>query len=272
MPTASGARWQDLVQKTRPHKVAGRGLFSTSPAFTSLRLLLEALNVGESPYKNGYDTGKLRVGVEPKEQTRRERMDHALSCVVGFDQREIYYGAVDLNGTGVRFYGDVCLVLATAPAETVILDRNSYDLLRPPLGSPTSYDDSDDANLLEAARSIAGRWGEDLPVIASLKVLPLRPPTKRRLTTGQISEGLLHDEDYIEVLRRGSFGSDDLKEARLTAADVAREAHVLEQQRHGPMPSQAASLWVQQRRAAERALADAKVSVRIITESGRVKS
>jgi hypothetical protein len=239
---------------------------------------------GPTPYKNGYDTGKLRIGAEPKDRTRRERMDRALACVVdavrdsdrsrssACDPSTIYYGAVELNGTGVRFYGDVSLVLAGVNSETTILDRNSYDLLRAPLGTDAAYKDSDDEDLCVAARRIAGRWGRDLAAIAALKVLSLRPVVGHRITTGDISDGLLRDEDYVEVLRLGSFAASDLQEARITAADVAREALVLERERHGSLASLASHAWVQQRRAAEAALARARVEVRIVTESGRVKS
>lgn len=224
------------------------------------------------PYKNGYDTHRLRIGAEPAERSRREKMDYALSSVAGCRREQIYYAAVELNGTGVRFYGDICLVLAQSDAETAILDRNSYDLLRPPLASAGSYKDTDDEELRLAALRIAGEWGTDLASIAAIKILALMPATGRRITTGEVSDGLLRDEDYVEVLRVGSFAAGHLNEARITAADAAREAHVLERERHGPLPGAAANAWAQQRHAAEIALARAGVEVRTITESGRVKS
>ena len=248
------------------------------PAFVDASVARET-----APYMNRYDIDEAaakrsppsrRIGADPRNQSRRARMDSACSQVVaeGCAPRDLYYGAVELNGTGVRFYGDISLVLADTDAGAVILDRNSYDLLRAPLANDSSYKDGNDFLIVKAALRIAGRWANDLPAIAALKILSLRPVTGRRITTGNISDGLLHDEDYIEVLRRGSFSAADLQEARITAADAAREALVRERERHGATPNIAASAWAQQRRAAEHALARANVAVRTITESGRVKS
>ena len=237
------------------------------PAFVEASLTRQ-----DAPYKNGYDTGRLRIGAEPRDRSRREKMDYALFGVTGYLPNQIYYGAVELNGTGVRFYGDICLVLRDIDASTTILDRNSYDLLRPPLSPASSYKDVSDEDLRAAASRIAGRWEADLAAIAASKILSLAPATGRRITTGEISDGLLRDEDYVEALRVGTFAAQDLQEARITSADAAREAHVLERERHGPVPSAAANAWAQQRRAAEIALAHANVEVLTITESGRVKS
>ena len=60
---------------------------------------------------------------------------------------------------------------------------------------------------------------------------------ERRLTTGQISEAVLDDEDYIEVLKIGSFDVGALQEARVSAADAAAEAQVGAQLQMGPAPT-----------------------------------
>ena len=84
-------------------------------------------------YQNGYTLNKLRVGAAPENRTRRERLDVAISKVADCAQDKIYYAALELNGAGVRFYGDICLVLKDSKRVRLVLDRNSYDLLRSPL-------------------------------------------------------------------------------------------------------------------------------------------
>jgi hypothetical protein len=68
------------------------------------------------------------------------------------------------------------------------------------------------------AFKLAGRWRRDLSSIAALKTVQALGLRQRRYTTGQISEAVRDDEDYIEVLKVGSFGVGDLQEVRLSAA------------------------------------------------------
>jgi hypothetical protein len=75
--------------------------------------------------------------------------------------------AAELNGAGIRFYGDVCLVLkpaAIAP-DTKVLDRNSYDVLREPFRS--AVDRRTGQDMKQRARryilmAIAGSFEGDL--------------------------------------------------------------------------------------------------------------
>src|SRR5205807_859571 len=92
----------------------------------------EASRKGEKkPYKNGYDLGKFRLGSPPpsSEPKLRETVDAALP-LNGVHPEDVYFGAVELFGSGIRFYGDVCLVIArdAIAAGTLVLDRNSFDL------------------------------------------------------------------------------------------------------------------------------------------------
>ena len=93
-------------------------------------------NQDPKPYKNGYDLGHFHVGVvgSSSEPRLRETVDAALP-LNGVSPKDIYFGALELTGAGIRFYGDVCLVLSReeVTAKTVILDRNSFDLITPPL-------------------------------------------------------------------------------------------------------------------------------------------
>jgi hypothetical protein len=242
---------------------------------------VQASLAGEpKPYKNGYDLGNYRIGDPPPGGAikTREKVDRSLPLPDGRGPEDIYFAAAELNGTGIRFYGDICLVLASQPgdSETVMLDRNSYDLVRSPLREQIAESVAA-AGAIEAeamktkAAEIAGSWGEDLPTMAALKVLDERAHRTRRLTTGAISDGVLSDEDYLEVLRCQSFGTADLQEARFTAADAAQEALISDRWRIGSCPDYDSLLWQDRRRRAEEFLRCAHVPVRVITTTGRVK-
>lgn len=227
------------------------------------------------PYKNGYDLDHYRVGDPPpgRAYKARERVDAALEGATHTPPSDLYFGAAELNGTGIYFYGDQCLVLHAVDKNTPILRSNSYDLVRSPLreviehGPPSSWD----RNREQAAVTLAGRWAPDLTAFATRKILDIVGPRRRRLTTGQISAALLVDEDYIEVLRPQSFAATDLTEVRVRAEDAAAEAHIADRMRFGPPPPLADLLWRQDRRAAEHALQNSAVRTRVVTTGGRTK-
>ncbi len=223
---------------------------------------------GSNAYLNAYDL--VRLGINPKAVSRtRRRVDQALEVIVGGSAKDIYFVAAELNGTGIRFYGDICLVLESAEnlAESVILESNSYDLVRAPKSAITTTDDE----LQREARNMSGHWGEDLSAVAAIKIFAYRQ-SQRRLTTGQVSDGLLDDEDYIEVLRIGSFSVKDVKEARLSAASVAQDGRIDERLRSGPVPDAASLKWRHQRRQAERSLVQHGVPVRVVSTTSRTRS
>ncbi len=218
-------------------------------------------------YLNAYDL--VRLGKNPGAvSATRNRVDKAISTVASEPADRIYFLAAELNGTGIRFYGDLCLVLnpAAAIGGTTILETNSYDLVRPPRSARTRTD----AGLKAEANDMSGSWAKDLPAIAAIKLFAQRQD-HRRVTTGSVSDALLDDEDYIEVLRIGAFGVGDLKEARLSASGVAQDGRIDERTRFGPVPDAAALMWRAQRREAERELAAAGVPVRVVTTSGRAR-
>jgi len=228
------------------------------------------------PYKNGYDLKhyyRIGDGLPQRAAKSREIVDAALPLPVGKAPSDIYFGAMELNGTGVHFYGDFCLVLRDVDPQTVLLDRNSYDLIRTPIrdvievGPPADWPEK----RAEMASKISGTWGQSREPIAALKVFGAIGFRARRLTVGQISDAIRDDEDYIEILRVGSFGTNDLSEARLTASDAAQEAAI--DSRRGTAPTQPleALLWRQRRRIAERELRKNGVPVRIVATMGRIK-
>ena len=130
------------------------------------------------PYKNRYDVAASRLGgALPAGPDPRADIDAALAPLAGArSERDLYYGAVEINGAGVRFYGDLCLVLNTAAvdAAALVLDRNSFDLICAPLRDRTHTGPGgawDPAAAQGEAANLAGRWGADLAEMAVCKVL-----------------------------------------------------------------------------------------------------
>lgn len=229
-------------------------------------------------YLNCYDlkTKTARLGSETPDSSwkGREIVDHALLDLHGKKMENIYFMATEINGAGISFYGDVCLVLKELPGDTTILDRNSYDLTREPFASEiknVGAPNAEHERRKDKAKELAGKWGENLGEIAAIKVLTATGGRARRLTTGQISAGILEDEDYIEILKHGSFSTNDLECARLSAPDVALEGHITRKRGSSTSPSVSELTWLHQRQEALRALEDAKVPVTVVTTLGRTK-
>jgi hypothetical protein len=227
-------------------------------------------------YKNTYDLGKTKLlGDIPKggEIPTRAVVDDALGNVTNRAANEIYFGALEVHGSGIRFYGDICFILKTDIIDennTVILQSNSYDLVRPPIA--TSGSTLNKSALRQNAKQRAGLWGTHMDDMAVLKTFGMREASGRRLTTGQVSDAVLDDEDYLEVLKLGSFGATDLQEARVSAADAAAEGQIGEQLRLGLCPSLAELQWRKHRRAAVKSLQGRGVHTRVITTTGRVRA
>lgn len=220
-------------------------------------------------YKNGYDLGKYRVGEERVDPPKtRELVDDALPVPAATSLNRIYFGAAALSEAGIRFYGDLCLVLKQERIgdSTVILDRNSYDLVRAPLAERIA----DAADRRAEAEALAGHW-PDIGAVAAIKVLAGVPPQTRRMTTGQIAGGVLNDEDYLEVLKEGPFTTDDLEAVRIASADSVAATAIRDKGRTGPPPSEVELLFLDQRERAEAALAEAGLGLDVVVTSGRIR-
>ena len=270
----------DIIHKT----IGGIGVDSGSKhprAGVRIVYNLSAAHVGavlEFGYKNCYAlevAGKNAVGErqERKVSAKRRAIDAAIAAVASPtappDPSALHYGALELNGTGVRYYGDMCLVLRAqcADEDTLVLYRNSYDLERPPIG-PRIAGDAGKRRI--EAEQLAGRW-LNLPDMAICKILDGAPAPPRLMTGGMISAALLADEDFMEVPRVKSFGAADIAEMRTSASDVAAEARIADRLARGPTPSLAELLWRDRRREAERAAAKSNIPVRVVTTPGRVR-
>lgn len=258
--------------KNKPDSTQGAGL-AVNIAAVHVPAFCTALRNGKA-YKNTYDLKKTpRLAEIPPGAAipARTLVDSILSSVTGTDAERIYFCAVELNGSGIRFYGDICFILkGGVPSDTVVLTSNSYDLLRPPI--TRSGHAPNQAALKQHVQTMAGLWDRDLVYIATLKIMASRTLVERRLTTGQISAAVLDDEDYLEVLKIGSFDVTNLQEARASAADVAAETQIGEQLRLGSCPSLAELQWRKHRRAAVKALQRQRVHTRTVTTSGRVRT
>lgn len=167
-------------------------------------------------------------------------------------------------------------MLAPGPSldETKVLDRNSYDVMRAPFRMAVD-------RLQEDRRQPARRWilsslsgtgKDDLKTMGAIKVLVTTGERDRRFSTGQISGGVLDDEDYMEILKIGSFTTADLEVARLSAAEVALESHVEQRLQARPTASHVSHEWLRDRRNATRSLEEQGVEISVVASPGRIKS
>jgi hypothetical protein len=224
-------------------------------------------------FKNAHDLAAGRLGDPAPEgvSSRRARIDQAITAAGRFtDATKLYYGAVELNGAGMPYYGDMCLVLrpASIADETAVLFRNSYDLDRDPIRSRVG---GEDCKLQDEAGELIGRWPDDVPEMAICKIVEGAPDTARLCTTAAVSGGVLCDEDYLEVVRERAFDAEDIAEVRTSATDAGAEALIAQRQVSGPIPTAAQSLWRQRRRDAERTIEATGIAVRIVTTVGRLR-
>lgn len=247
-----------------------------------------SINGEERPYLNAYKLGR-RVS------EKRQWVDDAIvaACKAHgavLDKQEICFAAVETNGAGIRFFGDICLVLKYRPdwaslqpmigfrpsgpkQELRVLERNSYDVTRAPIAEEVARAEAAGLSPEEArAEGISnwiGSWQEDLIPILCRRLLQELPATERRWTSGQIARAVLDDEDYCEVLFPQSFGAEDLAEVRITAGDVAAEADITSRERSGEAPSSHEIIWRDQRRAARRKLLRMGVPMRVVATNAR---
>lgn len=244
-----------------------------------------AANKNGSSYKNRYDVSGARIGDNPLPSGpgSRERIDQLLAKRVGkmqgrhVEPETLYYGAVELNGAGVRYYGDVSLILLphanSAKDKRLVLDRNSFDLISPPLSARTCPNGKwDEAAAAKELADLAGEWSADLVDMAVGKILGGGANRERRITVGAISEGVLADEDYIEVIRTSSFDVTGLGEARISAADAAVDGMIADRLRRGPRPNWAELMWRHRRRKADQALRSEGIVTRVVISAGRVRA
>jgi hypothetical protein len=214
--------------------------------------------LGGDHYRNCYELPFIAGAVRVPSQ-KRIRVDSLLGFVP--DGRNRYFAAISFGGTGVRFYGEYCLAIKPSVLNgPAILDRNSYELLDPPL--------SEEENPSAIVGVLRGSWN-DLPAVLTLKVLASVRQENRLLPPGAISDAVLRDEDFVEVHLADKIVTASIDEIRQAPEDVARDSHLRQQLAKRNMPRPEELLWSKQRHEVDIQLGQAGVKNRIITTNGR---
>lgn len=242
----------EVVARTAENPDTGFRAIVNIPADALLSFLKEGR------YKNAYDRPVV-MGAERGPSTSRLQVDQLL---FGTEGRQYYFAAAAIGGCGIRFYGEYCLVLRTNSLGRGlrIFNRNSYDLLQPPLSEVTDRE--------AIVRCLRGQW-RDLVEMISMKVLPAIAGTQRLLTAGRVSEEVLRDEDFIEVHKRGAFGPKDVEEVRESPDDVLLDERINSGIGRGRVPTLTEILWSSRRRVVEGELLQAGVSARLVGSHAR---
>lgn len=228
--------------------------------------LLNYLRSGR--YLNLYE-GPIIAGVRRSPSATRLEADRLLGLSPPSDY---YFCALAAGGTGIRFYGEYCVVLrpdACRAAVERVLDRNSYDLLAPPL---KGYRESLAAR--RRARSLVDSLGgrlddgsvQDMLVAKVLQQATDRP---RLLTAGAVADAVLSDEDYCEAYHRGRIEHAAIEEIRENPADVAREGEIVQRVQGGEAVTTAELVWALRRRLVRRNLARCGIARTLVADGGR---
>jgi hypothetical protein len=233
------------------------------------------------PYKNRYDLAsggsepQILGGAGPTQQSLREAIESVIANLASTnDGKDFYYAAIELNGTGIRYFGDMCMVLKPDQSDfgTPVLFKNSYDLSRSPIREEIFVNGKlETAKAIQKAAELQGIWPDDVIDMAACKILDGANPTERRITTGTVSAGVLLDEDYLEVIRLKSFGASNLEEIRVSSEDVTAEVRVADRAHSGPAPSYAELQWRHRRREAERISTRMRIPTRVVVNAGRTR-
>lgn len=204
-------------------------------------------------YLNAYQAPLVGTPQAAVSDTRLE-----VDELLGLDPPSGYYfGAIAAGGTGVRFYGEYCMVLRDVPAQTQILDRNSYDLVRSPLNT-----------LQNAVGQLRGTWEQRVAML-TLKILPELAGARTVITLGTISDAILHDEEFAEVHRAASFAPADLEEVREPPEDETVATRIAQMYAEGVAPTVEEMLWYARRRAVTATLRREGIRSRVVVSSGR---
>jgi hypothetical protein len=243
-----------IVRQIMEHPESGLRMVINISAHALLSFL------AEGQYRNLYANpiiGGRRRGPSP------ERVDVDGMLEFEHDPRDYYFGAVALGGTGVRFYGEYCMVLKpeAVAGDTRILDRDSYDLLLPPLKHSPAAD--------PVVPKLRGLWDDDVVDMLTLKLLPELQGTNRLVTTGTVSEMILHDQEFVEVHKHGLIQPRSIEEVRQSPDEVAMEGRILARSNAGFAATALELLWLQRRNDVVSALEAEGMHYRIVTLHGR---
>ncbi|MFD0789255.1 hypothetical protein ACFQ0P_02505 [Microbacterium insulae] len=228
--------------------------------------------------RNRHELSAKRVG---DERSTRNRLDDAIADIAAqfagdatpgaqpIDPTALHYAALELNGAGVRYFGDICLVIDSEGIDDsqVVLEQNSYNVTRDPLRP----DLADDAAVRDALVRMACRWADRAELVAR-KVLAASPESDERLlTTAAVGRGILEDEEYIEVPLTTAIAPDRIRGARTTGGEAAKELSIAATTAT-VAPSATDLLWLSSRRRAAQALREHAIPLSIVTHGGRERS
>lgn len=214
-------------------------------------------------YKNIYEMPV--VGGQRREPTK-ERVE--VDRLLELDRQPLrcYFGAVALDGAGVRFYGEYCMVVGpgrVAGRNTRTFDRDSYDLLLAPL---VGWSINRTRRLVAALR---GNWDTDLVDMLIMKMLPRLPAAQHLITVGNISALVMSDQEFVEVHLLDKIRLVDLEEIRQTPNDAVVEATILARKRTGHSPSLVEMRWIEQRQQVMSRLAQRSIALRTVLVQAR---
>jgi hypothetical protein len=203
------------------------------------------------------------IGGQPRKPSlERREVDRAM----GIQGGNTYFAAVALGGAGVRYYGEYCMVLDLSGIDTdpSLFDRDSYDILVSPIA------EADRDNLV---RQLKGSWANDVRDMVLMKVLPEVIHDRQLVTTGTVSDLILKDQEFIEVhLRPGqdrSFGASEVEELRESPDEVAVATRLAEREAAGERLSEVDYRWLTDREIVARAVRQAGIRSRVVTQHGR---
>jgi hypothetical protein len=223
-------------------------------------------------YLNLYE--RPAVGGKRK-QVSQERID--VDQAMGINGPDVYFAALALGGSGIRFYGEYCLVLTLdkIDSDPQMFDRDSYDVLQPPF--------TELPNPQVLIQCLIGRWDQDRYAMTMMKVLPGLDHQHGLVTTGTVSEAVLKDQEYIELHLhpardsadvnrpgvQGGFGRGDIEELRESPDEVAVATRLRERSDDGLLLTEVEYEWLQRRENVTRTVAATHLPARVVTQHGR---
>lgn len=192
--------------------------------------------------------------------------------ICGLDPpKDYYFCALSVGGTGMRFYGEYCVVLKSpndAASVKRVLDRNSYDFASPPLarffnGRPLSEQQQLASKLMCSFRNA------ELGDMLSIKVLQHHGARPRLLTIGTVGEAVLSDEDYVEAYHEGKIRLATVLEVRSHPEDEMTESSIEDRFVRGEAVTTEELQWAARRQQVREAMDDKVIRHRVVTGNGR---
>lgn len=216
-------------------------------------------------YKNVYERPVV-AGKALTPSATRERVDK-----ICLDQpANHYFCALAIGGTGMRFYGEYCVVLGSPldKAVELVLDRNSFDFEKEPLGTllrslPLAEQQRLARNLMCKFRS------KEMGCMLSIKVLQHHSVRPRLFTMGSVGDALLADEDYLEAFHCGKIRLRAVLEVRSHPDDEVTESSIEKRHSQGELLPPEETQWVGRRQQARRVMTGAGLRHRVVTGNGR---